>query len=61
MVMLARSAVGLTEWWEVPLAVLLMLAGTYVLIRVGGRVYARSILRTGPRIKLGQALRSAAA
>jgi ABC-2 type transport system permease protein len=61
MIMLARAAVGQVAWWEVPLSVALVLVGTYALIRVAGGVYARSILRTGPRIKLRQALRMAPA
>ncbi|MGI8777213.1 MAG: ABC transporter permease [Acidimicrobiales bacterium] len=59
MVMLARAAVGHVSPWTVPLAVLIEVASTWVLVRVAGRVYTGAIVRTGPRVKLRQAWRSA--
>lgn len=55
-----RAAIGDTAWWEVPLAVALTLAAIYGLVRVAGRIYAGSVLRFGPKVKLRQALRSGA-
>lgn len=52
-----RAALGDTAWWEVPLAVVLTLAATYGLVRLAGRIYAGSVLRFGPKVKLRQALR----
>jgi len=59
MVMLSRAAVGHVPPWAVPLAVLIEVASTWVLVRVAGRVYTGAIVRTGPRVKLRQAWRSA--
>ena len=52
-----RAALGDASWWEVPLAVALTLAATYGLVRLAGRIYAGSVLRFGPKVKLRQALR----
>jgi ABC-2 type transport system permease protein len=52
-----RAALGNTAWWEVPLAVVLTLAATYGLVRLAGRIYAGSVLRFGPKVKLRHALR----
>lgn len=52
-----RAALGDTAWWEVPAAVTLTLVATYGLVRLAGRIYAGSVLRFGPKVKLRQALR----
>lgn len=52
-----RAALGDTAWWEVPLAVALIVAATYGLLRLAGRIYAGSVLRFGPKVKLREALR----
>ncbi|MQA16911.1 MAG: ABC transporter permease subunit [Pseudonocardiaceae bacterium] len=40
------------------LAVVLMLAATAMFTWIGGRIYANAVLRTGSRVKLGEALRA---
>ncbi|CAN5779178.1 ABC transporter permease [soil metagenome] len=52
-----RAALGDAAWWEVPVAVILTLVVTYGLVRLAGRIYAGSVLRFGPKVKLRQALR----
>jgi ABC-2 type transport system permease protein len=52
-----RAAIGTTAWWEIPVAVVLTLAATFALVRLAGRIYAGSVLRFGPKVKLRQALR----
>jgi ABC-2 type transport system permease protein len=59
MVMLARAAVGDVSLWVVPVAMVVEVASTWLLVRVAGRVYTGAIVRTGPRVKLRQAWRSA--
>ena len=58
MVMPVRQAAGEAAAWEVGLAVLLMLVAIAVIVRVGGRIYAGALLRTGGKVKLREALRA---
>jgi ABC-2 type transport system permease protein len=58
MVMPVRMASGEVAAWEVGLAVLLMLVAIAVIVRVGGRVYAGALMRTGGKVKLREALRA---
>ena len=58
MVMPVRQAAGEAAAWEVGLAVLLMLVAITVIVRVGGRVYAGALLRTGGKVKFREALRA---
>ena len=58
MIMPVRQAAGAAAWWEVALAVVLMLVAIAVIVRVGGRIYAGALLRTGGRVKLKEALAS---
>jgi ABC-2 type transport system permease protein len=58
MVMPVRQAAGEAAWWEVALSVLLLLAALGVIVRIGGRVYAGALLRTGGRVNLREALRA---
>ncbi|MGI9120451.1 MAG: ABC transporter permease [Acidimicrobiales bacterium] len=60
LVMPARAALGHAAPWEVPLAVVLTLAMTYALVRLGGRIYSGAVLRFGAKVHLRQALRSGA-
>jgi ABC-2 type transport system permease protein len=55
----ARIAVADVPGWEVALAAGLILAGAYGLIRLGGAVYAGSVLRTGARPRLRDVWRAA--
>lgn len=56
-VMPARYALGVAPLWEVGVAALLALVTIVLVVRVAGRVYANSILRTGARVGLREALR----
>lgn len=55
MVMPVRAAVDVVPLWEVALAALLVVASTYGLARLGGRIYAGAILELGRRVKLRDA------
>jgi ABC-2 type transport system permease protein len=57
LVLPARSALVGVPLWEHALALVLVLASIYGLVRLAGRIYAQSVLRSGPRIGLGTALR----
>ena len=41
-----RQAAGDVAWWEVALAVVLMLVAIALIVRLGGRIYAGALLRT---------------
>jgi ABC-2 type transport system permease protein len=56
MVMPIRWASGDAPLWEVGLSMLLMVVTVVALIRVAGRVYAGAVLRSGPRVRLREAL-----
>lgn len=52
-----RLFLGEAQWWE-PLVALALLAVTTVgVIALGARIYERSLLRMGPRVKWSEALR----
>jgi ABC-2 type transport system permease protein len=51
-VMPVRIAVSSVAAWEVVLAVAVMLASTYGLVRLGGAVYSGALLRSGARPRL---------
>ena len=57
LVLPARSALIGVPLWEHALALVLMLATIYVLVRVAGRVYAHGLLRGGARIGIRAAWR----
>ena len=52
-----RLFLGDAEWWEPLVSLAILLATTAVVVVIGSRIYANSLLRTGPRVKLGEALR----
>ncbi len=55
-----RLFLGEAAWWE-PILSLVVLAVTAVAVTaVGARIYSRSVLRTGRRVKLSEALTTAA-
>lgn len=56
-VMPARYALGVASLGEVGVAALLTLGAVVVVVRVAGRVYRNSVLRTGARVSLREALR----
>lgn len=57
LVLPARSALVGVAAWEQALAAVLVLASTYALVRLAGRVYARGLLHSGPRLRLRHLLR----
>lgn len=50
-------ASGLAPLWKVGLSAAISILATALMARLTGRIYQRSILRTGPRVRLRQALR----
>ena len=50
LVLPARSALVGVPLWEHALAVVLVLASIYALVRFAGRVYAHGLLHSGPRL-----------
>jgi ABC-2 type transport system permease protein len=46
----ARLARGNVAIWEMPLAILIMLASIYGMARIAGRIYATSLVRGGSRL-----------
>ncbi len=56
MVMPIRWAAGDAPLWELALAVGLMVAAVVGLVRLAGWIYAGAVLRSGPRVKLSEAL-----
>lgn len=48
----ARIAMGAAAWWEPVAAAVVTVAAIFGLVRLGGRLYDRAILRTGPTLKL---------
>jgi ABC-2 type transport system permease protein len=59
MVMPIRWAAGDVPLWEVGVSMLLMVLVVVALIRVAGRIYAGAVLRSGPRVKIKDALAAA--
>jgi ABC-2 type transport system permease protein len=57
LVLPARSALVGVPLWEHALAVVLVLASIYALVRLAGRVYAHGLLHSGPRLGLRAAWR----
>jgi len=57
--MLPRAANGTVAPWEVPLSMALVVATTWLLVRLAGRIYAGAIVASGPRVKLRDAWRQA--
>ncbi|MDO9396956.1 MAG: ABC transporter permease [Herbiconiux sp.] len=52
-----RLFLGDAEWWEPLLSLVILLVSTALVIAVGSRIYSNSLLRTGTRVKLLDALR----
>jgi ABC-2 type transport system permease protein len=52
-----RIYLGEAAWWEPLVSAAILLASIAVVVWIGARIYERSILRTGARVKLSQALR----
>lgn len=56
MVMPVRVATGSVAWWEIVLAVVLLLVTIVAVVRVGGRIYSGALLGKGGRVKIKDAL-----
>jgi len=54
----ARLALGHVAVWEMPLAILIMLASIYWVATLAGRIYATSLVRRGARLSWTAALRT---
>jgi ABC-2 type transport system permease protein len=52
----ARLALGFVAWWEIPLAVLIMLLAVYGMARLAARIYAPALVHGGTRLSWGAAL-----
>ena len=57
MTMPARMLLGHAAPWELPASAAVTLAATYGLVRLAGRAYSGTILRSGSRVPLREALR----
>jgi ABC-2 type transport system permease protein len=53
----ARLALGHLAIWEMPLAVVIMLASIYGMVRLAGRIYAEGLVHGGARLSWMVALR----
>jgi ABC-2 type transport system permease protein len=51
-----RVFLGTAEWWEPFLSLAILLATTALAVWIGERIYRNSLLKTGPRVRLGEAL-----
>lgn len=54
-----RLFLGTAAWWEPLIALALLVVATLAVIAVGAKIYERSLLRTGARVRLGEVLREA--
>jgi ABC-2 type transport system permease protein len=54
----ARLALGQVAIWEMPLAILIMLASIYGMARLAGRIYASSLVRGGQKLSWAAVLRT---
>jgi ABC-2 type transport system permease protein len=52
-----RLFLGTAAWWEPLLSLLILLATTVVAVLIGSRIYSNSLLRTGAKISIKEALR----
>ncbi|WP_445996605.1 ABC transporter permease [Okibacterium fritillariae] len=52
-----RLFLGTAEWWEPLLSLAILAVTTVVVLLLGSKMYSNSLLRTGARVKLGEALR----
>jgi ABC-2 type transport system permease protein len=52
-----QVAAGIATTWEVVIAIVLMVLAIVAIVALAGRIYERSVLRAGSRIKLAEAIR----
>ncbi|QZN86305.1 ABC transporter permease [Cellulomonas sp. C5510] len=55
-----RLFLGEASWWEPLLSLAVLVVSAAVVTAIGARIYERSVLRTGRRVKLSEALAKAA-
>jgi ABC-2 type transport system permease protein len=55
-----RSAIGTAQGWEIALSATITIASTIVVAATAARIYRNAIVRTGRRVGLREALRTAA-
>ncbi len=53
-----RLFLGEAQWWEPLVSLAVLIATTAVVVALGSRIYSNSLLRTGSRVKLREALRA---
>lgn len=51
-----RAAQGALPFWELAVSLVLMVAAIFLVVRLAGRIYERSVLRFGTPVKLREAL-----
>nr|WP_277871069.1 ABC transporter permease [Agromyces albus] len=52
-----RLFLGSAEWWEPLVSLVILVATTALAVVIGERIYRNSLLKTGARVKLAEALR----
>lgn len=52
-----RLYLGIAEWWEPLIAIAILVVTIALVIGLGARIYENSILRTGSRVKLAEAIK----
>jgi len=52
-----RIFLGTAAWWEPLLSLAILLASTALVILLGSRIYANSLLRMGARVTFREAIR----
>ncbi|GAB2457233.1 ABC-2 type transport system permease protein [Conyzicola lurida] len=55
-----RVFLGLAEWWEPLVSLVILVVSTLAIIAIGSRIYENGLLRMGAPVKLKDALKSAA-
>jgi ABC-2 type transport system permease protein len=51
-----RVFLGTAQWWEPILSLIILVATTAAAVLVGERIYRNSLLKTGARVRLQEAL-----
>ena len=60
MIMPGRMAEGSVPWWQIAVAIAVTVAAAVLFVRVGSKLYERTLLRTSGRLGYRQAMREAA-
>jgi ABC-2 type transport system permease protein len=60
MIMPGRMAEGSVPWWQVAVAIVLTVAAAAVFVRVGSRLFEKTLLRTGTKLGYREAFRLSA-